>query len=135
MTTIYLAHPGKPSVMRTAKKLQKKLEDLGFQVFNPFDYSQFECSLKTEWDNGQRTETCFKIFDNDLGKVNKSDILVAYVPQVFTAGTMMEIYHAFLQGKLVYIYSKIRSPWLIVPSGDKVYNEFDKLLGELKKYV
>ena len=138
MVKIYLAHPGVPSVMRTAKKLQKQLEDLGFQVFNPFDSTLQAMGLKREWDGNPdkiNTETCYKIFDHDLSNVTNSDILIAYVPKVFTAGTMMEIYHAFMQGKLIYIYSSIRSPWLIVPSGDKVYSDFNKILEALKKYV
>jgi nucleoside 2-deoxyribosyltransferase len=135
MIKIYLAHPGIPSIIRTAKKLQKKLEDEGFQVLNPFDYSPIEQKMKQEWDNCHKIDTAYKIFDMDLSKVNESDIIVAYVPKVFTAGTIMEMYHAFTQGKTIFVYTKIISPWLIVPSGNKVFNNFETLIGEIKKCI
>jgi len=133
MAKIYLGHPG--IARKQAKKLQLKLEKLGFEVFNPFDSTEEAQNLKKDWDANPSDENGFRIFDHDLSNVNNCDILVAYVPKTFTCGTPIELYYAFSQGKIVYVYSKIKSPWLIVPSGGKVFSNFSKILQELEKYV
>lgn len=134
MVKIYLAHPGQPSVIKRAKKFQRRLEQMGFEVINPFDQNEYARKLTEQWRKGKQDyEQASLIFSNDLDSVNKSDMVVAYFPNVWSCGTPMEIFHAFTQGKEVYVYSKMISPWLMIPSEGKVFNNLTNLLKELKK--
>ena len=77
MKTIYLSHSWK--FRKTGKILQKKLEDLGYKVYNPFSYKQ-------NW----KPETIVK---RDLKLINKSDFMVAYYG-IVSIGVTMEIFYA-----------------------------------------
>ena len=85
MVKIYLAHPGQPSVIKRAKKFQRRLEQMGFEVINPFDQNEYARKLTEQWRKGKQDyEQASLIFSNDLDSVNKSDMVVAYFPNVWS---------------------------------------------------
>ena len=133
--TIYLAHPGTSEVKTEAKLLQKQLEDRGYKVLNPFDMDEHSRYLTRFWDTHPEVRKDKKlaeeIVSKDLKAIDKSDVLVAYVPSP-GIGTSMEIFYAKHIRKIpVYILTDIVSPWLM--NHGKVVSSVLKLLEVLKR--
>ena len=83
---IYLSHSWR--FRKTGKILQEKLEKLGFEVQNPFDYDQ--------------NKTAKDIVERDCRLIAKSDVVVVYYGTV-SIGATMEIFWSYLQAKPVFM--------------------------------
>lgn len=68
----------------------------------------------------------------DLEDIEKSDILIAYLPKL-SAGTCMELFYAKLKGKKTICITKMKhpSPWITYHS-DTILNEIKELKNTLK---
>lgn len=131
--SLYLAHPYVAKEKGAA--LQAKLEAKGYFVFNPFDRPE-----QPHYDNvlaskGELTaDECRSIVRNDLLQIQAADFTVAYIPNVLTIGTCMEVYHtSSVCHKPVYVLTEsfgLNHPWLVIFSKVLTNNE-DELFAQL----
>ena len=133
---IYLAHQGSLGGKFWGTRLQECLEELGYEVVNPFSYNEEARELTNQWDveKIRNEEISKKIVKKDLGLIDSCDVVVAMVLEQVdspTIGMPMEIFYAFCHHKPIIIFTEFVSPWLIAHG--KVVKTYEELLEELKK--
>jgi glycerophosphoryl diester phosphodiesterase len=102
------------------------LEECGFKPLDPWLREQaYYRSLTAD------VNEAYKLVRRDLLDLQYCELLVAYMPRL-SAGVAMEIYHAKLKNKKVYLISPVKtlSPWLQAHT-DKIFKtirEFEKFL-------
>ena len=138
MTVIYLAHS--VHERQEGKRLQKKLEELGYVVINPFypetprpDIDALDRLEIKPWNVTE--EEGIRIVKQDLRAVRLSDMIVAKLPEKRkTFGIPCEIMYAWMLHIPVYTVtiSMLKHPWVITLS-EKVYSVFDELYEDLKE--
>ena len=138
MTVIYLAHS--THERQEGKRLQKRLEDLGYTVINPFypetprpDIEALDKQIIEPY--GVTPEVGIEIVKQDLRAVRLSDMIVAKLPEKKkTFGIPCEIMYAWMLHIPIYTATKsmLKHPWVITLS-EKVYATFDELYEDLKE--
>jgi nucleoside 2-deoxyribosyltransferase len=133
---LYLAHPfdSREKVRAWELSMEKKFPML--DLLNPL-YNTGRTDT-TDVDEGKRTKyDCdpSRIVIADLEQISKSGGLVAVIDESRSYGTIMEIAHAFLMNKPVYIIvtnGHIRHPWLQFHANQlfESYQEFERYCSE-----
>jgi nucleoside 2-deoxyribosyltransferase len=112
------------------KTLARILTKHGYKVLDPWKrehvlYRHISCQ---KWWNKVPPN---KFIQRDLEDIEKSDLLVAYLPKL-SAGTLMELFYARQKGKITVIITRLKnlSPWIIVHSNliFKTVKQFEKWL-------
>lgn len=141
---VYLAHSAHEKLL--GRGIQRELEAMGYEVYNPFDYEEKNRPFWDEndeviWDGAPTKKQCIVIIDTDLKEVENSDIMVCIYPEeLVTFGITCEMKHAWDNGIPVYTYmpEKIKGhPW-IVGMSEKTFThlgELIKFMGELIFFV
>lgn len=112
------------------KILRKILESHNFQVIDPWEREKVVYEYRREdWWNTVPIKGFIK---RDLEDIARSDFFVAYLPKI-SAGTCMELFHAYEKGKPIFIISKLNlSPW-IVAHATGIFANFDEFDMYLRK--
>ena len=124
---IYLAH----SVFERnrGKRIQKKLEDLGFEVINPFDQED-PSVLKDPW-NINDTLKAMEIVITDMLLIQDADLLVGIFGKRKTIGVSCEVLLAWILSKPIYLLvsKELKGhPWLKTLSNDRIFTDEKDLL-------
>jgi hypothetical protein len=134
--SVYLAHPYSKRVQGEA--FQAKLEGMGLYVFNPFDRPDQHTYDTLIKEDGLTFKHCESIVRGDLIKLNAASLLFAYMPDVQTIGTCMEIYHAAVIKHIpVFILTEkfgLNHPWLVTYSSF-ITNEEDQIFAAIKQAI
>ena len=138
---IYLAHSVHERPM--GKKVQAKIESLGYEVYNPFyppnqereDISDLDSpdimagTEKGAW-NMVDVDKSLEIVDKDLEAVRKSDAVICIFPKGRTVGISCEMFFASYNLRMpvftVCPEDMVGHPWIITLS-DSVYTEMEDL--------
>ena len=132
---IYLAHPH--AMKEYAKTLQKKIEDLGFIVLNPFDSTKYHKRLSEEWFVKPTQKLAEQIVEKDLGAIQKADITLVILGNCITYGTICEMFysHSINHPTLVLALEDFAKshPW-VMTCATEVFMTEEELLEGLDKY-
>lgn len=133
---IYLAHSVRERGM--GKRVQKRLEDLGYEIYNPFypidprayrtDIKALDEGLIVPWDVPDR-DSAEWIIKVDLRAVGNSDIIVCIFPNKRTVGIPCEMMFAWMRhiSILTVVPGDMKGhPW-IVGMADKVFTDIEEL--------
>ncbi|HYB92811.1 MAG TPA: nucleoside 2-deoxyribosyltransferase [archaeon] len=95
------------------KILAKILTENGYKVIDPWKRERVlyrHVPYRKWWNNVPPR----KFIQRDLKDIEKSDLLVAYLPRL-SAGTLMELFYAKQKGKNTVVISRLKnpSPWII----------------------
>ncbi len=132
----YLAH----SVHKReqGKEIQKKLESMGVEIYNPFyshdrqDILDLDKGLVHAWDIVDEDKSRL-IVDLDLEGLRKSDILICIYPDGMTVGIPCEMMYAWMINISIFcvVPEKLKGhPWIIALS-DGVFSSMDMLYDTL----
>ena len=114
---LYLAHPfdSRQNIRGLELRLETKCPKL--ELVNPFydvDRADVDAFDKGEYERYEKLDPV-KIVTGDLQQIHEADGILAVVDGSLSYGTIMEIAHGFLMGKLIYIVvsnGHIKHPWL-----------------------
>ncbi len=132
----YLAH----SVHKReqGKDIQKKLESMDIEVYNPFyshnrqDILDLDKGIIQAWDIVDEDKSRF-IVDLDLEGLRKCDILICIYPEGVTVGIPCEMMYAWMIGIVTFcvVPEKLKGhPWIVALS-DAVFSSTDLLYDTL----
>lgn len=116
LAKIYLAHSHRHRL--DGKWIQRRLEEEGHQVYNPFDADEQARELTEEWgraedenDGEWLRSLCAPIIQKDLSHIMGSDVVVVYYPDEST-GTAQEIGISSYMGKTIYVLTEMIHPFI-----------------------
>ncbi len=132
----YLAH----SVHKRerGKEIQKRLEGMGIEVYNPFyshdrqDILDLDKGIVRAWDITDE-DTSMIIVDLDLEGVRKSDVLICVYPDGVSVGIPCEMMFAWMINIVIFsvVPEKLKGhPWIVALS-DGVFSDIDSLYDTL----
>lgn len=137
MTVVYLAHS--VHEREEGKRIQKKLESMGYTVLNPF-YPKIPRPGIQALDEGKgrpwnimSDEQSKHIVKQDLRAVRLSDVLLAKIPDdKRTIGIPCEMMYAWMNKIPIYSLTKtmLGHPWVRELSV-RIYPDFDELCDDL----
>lgn len=133
----YLAH----SVHKRerGKEIQKTLEDMDIEVYNPFyshdrqDILDLDKGIVQAWDIVDE-EKSMLIVDLDLEGLRKSDILICIYPDGVSVGIPCEMMYAWMVNIPIFCVvpeKLIGHPWIIALS-DGLFSSIDSLYDTLR---
>jgi len=113
-------------------KLRKIILRCGYEPLDPWQREKvLYHGSSEEWWKNVPPEGFIK---RDLEDIDRSDVLIAYLPRL-SAGTCMELFYAKMKGKKTVTICKIKnpSPWIIAHS-DVVVKDMKELERLLKSF-
>ncbi len=139
---VYLAH----SVHKRehGKEIQKKLEGMGIEVYNPFyshdrqDILDLDKGIVRAWDITDE-DTSMIIVDLDLEGVRKSDVLICIYPDGVSVGIPCEMMFAWMINIPIFCVVPERlmgHPWIVAlsdgafPTVDMLYDVLHLLMDD-----
>ncbi len=132
----YLAHS--VHAREHGKKIQKELEHMGIEIYNPFyshdrqDILDLDKGIVSAWDIKDQ-DTSRLIVDLDLEGVRKSDLLICIYPDGISVGIPCEMMYAWMVNIPIFsvVPEKLKGhPWIIALS-DGLYTSMESLYADL----
>ena len=112
------------------KIIKRILKSKNLEIIDPWEREKIVYQYpKEDWWNTVPVKDFIK---RDLADISRSDFFVAYLPKI-SAGTCMELFHAYNQRKHIFIISALDlSPWIVAHS-TKIFSSFNKFESYLQK--
>ncbi len=135
---VFIAGPiqGMEHNQRYRKRIKRLLLRYGYEVIDPWEREKVIYSARAPvegawWRNVPPPD----FIRRDLEDIDRSDMLIAYLPRI-SAGTCMELFYAKMRGKKTVTICEIEdpSPWIIFHS-DVILRRIGDLEDFLKRNV
>jgi len=123
---VFIAGPiqGVEDKQEYRKVLKKLLEAHGYRVVDPWEREKV--LYKAEEPGWWKEVPPRDFIKRDLEDIDRSDILLAYLP-LLSAGTCMELFYAKMKGKRTIVICELKnpSPWILVHA-DELYGSIEE---------